>query len=273
MNYRNQLQNLYYQLFGEHLFTSLNKLPVFIRKQIIRKNYGERIWNEYPIIKATDNTELLFIHIPKCGGTSVANSIGIDEIRHIPVSVFYTTDKQRFDNAFVFSVLRNPLERIASILMHFNGSQFAKAREKKIFKKCKISDENIYESVNKYLDDSKFLKKLYSNSEPGRSGFSVSQYDYVASKENLIVGNLFLIEKMGYLVSLLSEKLGGEVEIMHNNKSFRENNDFITKKMEDKARALLPKDYYIYDSLLESGGVILNHSAEFKAITEGLKAL
>ena len=273
MNYRHLYQNLYYQIFGEHLFTTLNKLPEYIKRKIIIKNYAQRIWNEYPIIKSSDNLEILFIHIPKCGGTSIANSLGIDEIRHIPSSVFCITNKKRFDKAFVFSLIRNPLERIASIIMHFNGSQFAKTQEKEIFDKYIISEENITESIMRYFEDSKFRKKLYSNSEPGRSGFSVNQIDYITSKENLIVGNLFLLEKMDYLTSILSEKLGKKIQVMHSNKSHRKNCQFITKKLEDKARSKLPKDYYIYDFLLDTGGFIADNSKEYKGMVKGLKAL
>lgn len=55
----------------------------------------------------------LFIHIPKCGGTSVENQIGIFH-GHRSVIYFRAADRALFDRAFKFGLVRNPYDRLVS---------------------------------------------------------------------------------------------------------------------------------------------------------------
>jgi hypothetical protein len=55
----------------------------------------------------------LFVHIPKCGGTSVENQIGVFH-GHRSAVYFRAADRAFFDRAFTFTLVRNPYDRLVS---------------------------------------------------------------------------------------------------------------------------------------------------------------
>lgn len=55
----------------------------------------------------------IFIHIPKCGGTSVENQIEVFH-GHRSAVYFRTCDRAFFDRAFTFTLVRNPYDRLVS---------------------------------------------------------------------------------------------------------------------------------------------------------------
>ncbi|MEE3358454.1 MAG: sulfotransferase family 2 domain-containing protein [Pseudomonadota bacterium] len=57
--------------------------------------------------------EVLFIHVPKTGGTSLANSLSLP-YGHIPASRYWANNPERFENSFSFAFVRNPWDRLYS---------------------------------------------------------------------------------------------------------------------------------------------------------------
>lgn len=55
----------------------------------------------------------LFVHIPKCGGTSVENQIGVFH-GHRSAVYFRAADRAFFARAFKFTLVRNPYDRLVS---------------------------------------------------------------------------------------------------------------------------------------------------------------
>jgi hypothetical protein len=55
----------------------------------------------------------LFVHIPKCGGTSVENQIGVFH-GHRSAVYFRAADRELFARAFKFTLVRNPYDRLVS---------------------------------------------------------------------------------------------------------------------------------------------------------------
>lgn len=67
----------------------------------------------------------IFVHIPKCGGTSVLAAIGAPTTGrcHAPWHEYANTNNWMFDNFFKFSVIRNPIARLESAFHYVrNGS-------------------------------------------------------------------------------------------------------------------------------------------------------
>lgn len=61
------------------------------------------------------NGTFIFIHINKTGGTSVANAIGLPMKSHLQVKeVLSIIGNEKFKNAFVFSIVRNPWDKVVS---------------------------------------------------------------------------------------------------------------------------------------------------------------
>lgn len=63
--------------------------------------------------KLDDGRELIFIHVPKTGGTSLAEAMGV-QCGHIPVSRYKFRNADRFSKAFSFAFVRNPWDRLFS---------------------------------------------------------------------------------------------------------------------------------------------------------------
>jgi hypothetical protein len=55
----------------------------------------------------------IFVHIPKCGGTSVENQIGVFH-GHRSAVYFRAADRAFFERAFKFTLVRNPYDRLVS---------------------------------------------------------------------------------------------------------------------------------------------------------------
>ena len=63
--------------------------------------------------------KLLFIHIPKTGGTSITKAFGLKEIHHLNLQYYegQLKDKmERLEDYFKFTFVRNPYDRYASAL-------------------------------------------------------------------------------------------------------------------------------------------------------------
>lgn len=71
----------------------------------------------------------IFVHIPKCGGTSVENQIGVFH-GHRSAVYFRAADRAFFARAFKFTLVRNPYDRLVSgfhYLKHHATAPLARA--------------------------------------------------------------------------------------------------------------------------------------------------
>ena len=251
------LQDCYFRTFGEHFFTTLARSKPSVSKTLVKLNYGDRAWNTYPISKCADGRELLFIHIPKCGGTSVAHALGWPYNRHLSTSAFLFSDPERFAKAEFFAVFRNPLERLGSNLMHMENKGRSKQidnREEKLFAELGITSENLPQQIRKLLTDRSY-QKIYQGTNGGRSGFSVMQSDYVTQHGKLLVPNLFTLDRMDLVGEWLTEQVGKPIEIPRKNASRQRSPLEEDKELEAIARERLAPDYAVYDFVRKHGAV------------------
>lgn len=93
----------------------------FGRKQLMRyesiKNIG------YPFRPYMDKSSVLFIHIPKCAGTSVLKMLGDEaEYRtHVPAYIYKEANKHKYENYVKFSIIRNPWDRLYSTYTYLSS--------------------------------------------------------------------------------------------------------------------------------------------------------
>ena len=247
------LQDLYYRSLNEHLFETLSRARPIIANAIVRANYGSRPWTEYPIPQTRDGRPLIFIHIPKCGGTSVANALGYSQIRHLPASAFYLSDKGKFDSSRLFTVIRDPVDRLGSVLMHIQ-------RERQDIDDPGVREENLSQHVSNVLVDRAARRKFFLSTKAGRAGFSVHQYDYLTLNNRLLVKNIFLLNRIDVLEEWLSDQVGHPIRIAHKNASGRKRTHQPDKNLLDLARREIPGDFALYDMVSASGGYVLEDS-------------
>jgi hypothetical protein len=88
-------------------------LPKKIRDYIERKRYPEMDpKNAY--LRMFDQTQTLFIHIPKTAGTSVSQAIYGEQPWHHSISTYHKLNSNKAKTYFKFAFVRNPFDRLYS---------------------------------------------------------------------------------------------------------------------------------------------------------------
>lgn len=72
--------------------------------------------NGYPYRAYANRHRLVFVHIPKTGGTSILDALGasLNDRMHINWRIYRHANKYRFNQYYKFAVVRNPYERTLS---------------------------------------------------------------------------------------------------------------------------------------------------------------
>lgn len=86
--------------------------PRPVRDHIIRRRHSG-IWNQIGC-----DTDLVLVHFPKTGGTSLAVALYGRPVNHYPLRVWRSADPVRFATCRPISVLREPAERLLSAIRH-----------------------------------------------------------------------------------------------------------------------------------------------------------
>lgn len=85
-------------------------------KRIIKSSLNrlKRIQQIHSVPPAYYFSNLIFIHIPKNGGTSVMNNLFGFVLPHVPLHVYYRSDKNFTAQAFKLAISRHPYSRFIS---------------------------------------------------------------------------------------------------------------------------------------------------------------
>lgn len=195
---------------------------------------------------------LLFIHIPKTGGSMIEDSIKkktpetlfnprgptLDFPNNItPQHQFYTTIYKfrhkldiNFDNIKIFSVVRNPYDRIISDLFHYG-----------LIKK-NFTAEQVYNVIkNKYL----YRNNLDNHNEP--------QYKYIVDENSELIKNIkiFRTETLNESNDDLSKFVGFNINIQKKgiNKDY---SNYLNKDSISLINIFYKKDFELFNYKLES---------------------
>lgn len=196
---------------------------------------------------------LLFIHIPKTGGTVIENELkklynetlfGTSFLLDYPYNTvnyqhqFYSTIynyKNRlnidFNNIKIFSIVRNPYDRIISDLLWWG----------KI--KKDYTSEQVYDVIiNNYLNK---VNELDNHAVP--------QYKFITDENCQIIKNIkiFRTEKLNESNNELNKFLGCNINIQQNNVS-KDYSKYLNKDSIRIINNLYKKDFEIFDYKLKS---------------------
>ncbi|WP_111495784.1 sulfotransferase family 2 domain-containing protein [Marinobacter bohaiensis] len=71
---------------------------------------------EFPYSPYNKRHNCIFIHIPKVAGTSITEALGDRRAKrnHLPWYVYYTANRNFFENSYKFAFVRNPWDRAVS---------------------------------------------------------------------------------------------------------------------------------------------------------------
>ena len=160
--------------------------------------------------RSLDHQQLIFIHIPKCAGSSLGTALaGTDIIGHYPWEVYRNYDAKKFENHLKFAVLRDPIERfISAYSFLLNGGKGGVDMRSQDIIRAKSTDIN--EFVQKHFDKKLMFDIIHF----------VPQHNFVTDYENkLMVDLLFPLNKMERGIEILKKELGRDLSIDHVNKT------------------------------------------------------
>lgn len=131
-----------------------NSLYPLNRQKIVKvyKNLlGSFFYN--PFTPQMIEKKILFVHIPKTGGTSVATALIGKPTGHPYLYEFYNVNKKYSKNFFKFCIVRNPFDRLVSAYTHI-AERECNIEFKVLFKRLDI------QSFNDLIDCMSNSKKL-----------------------------------------------------------------------------------------------------------------
>lgn len=180
----------------------------------------------------SDRYRFIFIHVPKCAGTSVRAAVlpyhdadsrflktvghhqelGEIDYRHLPLNLLRSIDFEAFEKLNVyqsFALLRDPFQRFRSALAQrakmYLGKEFAQ-----------LSEDEIRIEIDKII--------TYLHSEPRFIApdfihFS-RQSEFVQIDEERLVHNLFPVERLDLFATALGQHIGtNNLQVGHANKT------------------------------------------------------
>lgn len=246
---------------GRDAFEVAMKLPNGVSERV-SVYWGRRAWPISVLGRTVAGKELVFVHIPKCAETSIARAFGRHEIGHYPAFMLRGADPARWRQAVKFTVVREPVERLRSAIVHFAKSEFANRHERAIAHKAGLPD-----AWNEVLEDvllSKYRwRQFFAGTGPGRSGFTVPQVDWLRCGNRIVVDRVYSIERLGDLEQWLSELVDSEVRLRVANQS----NWVTTKSLvaDDRLRELVygryRRDVELWRNIQREGGVLFGNSS------------
>ncbi|WP_170399812.1 sulfotransferase family 2 domain-containing protein [Ruegeria arenilitoris] len=180
----------------------------------------------------SDRYRFIFIHIPKCAGTSVRNAVlpfhdadsrflktvehhpelGEIDFRHLPLSLLRELDHEAFDKLESYesyALLRDPFQRFRSAMAQrakmYLGKEFAQ-----------LDDKDIRDEIGKVIT---YLQSEPAVIAPDYVHFA-RQSIFVETDGRRMVRNLYPVERMDCFVSDLARHIGTDtLEIGHANRT------------------------------------------------------
>lgn len=84
-------------------------------KNIIKKNLLKAIGVKNPYSNVEDENKVIYVHIPKTGGNAVMSSLfNCSGVGHDYIEAYYKFDRDKFNEYFKFTIVRNPYTRFNS---------------------------------------------------------------------------------------------------------------------------------------------------------------
>lgn len=220
----------------------VNKSAIKIKTIAFLKSlFGKRVIYqllERKYIEIYKRNKILFIHIPKAAGTSIANVLYGKRNGHLKASfVKIKMGELLYSEKYSFTVTRNPYDRLIS------AYRFARQGRTK---DGAIADPEFYQAPI-FETFEGFIKKWLTHQDLNLlDPVFQPQYSFVFDdNEQLLVDGLFKMESMEELEKVLSERLKKEVKIGKKNKSQIKIETVYTPQLEEIVYGLYKKDFIL----------------------------
>lgn len=209
-------------------------IPEYLREslQILK---GKKIYTD-----EFNKTKSIFIHIPKCAGTSIGEAIyGDKKIGHYTAEDFFYINKSKFNNYYKFTVIRDPLDRCYSAF-HYLKSE-------KCTKNDKIFCDNY---LLKYLNfDDFILNGLAKNNNILNYIHFKPQINFIILYGRLSVNHIFLLENLNDNFFYLQKKFLIDTKLKRLNKTTNTKKKNINIESKKKLYEIYREDFYLYSKV------------------------
>lgn len=207
-------------------------IPLWLKEIILTKI--KNIKNPYT--KYDDKYQCIFIHIPKAAGISVSKALFDTNIGHRKIKYFEIFDKNKFNNYFKFTFVRNPWSRIVSA---YNFLKLGGRNEvDKKWAKNNLAEFNTFESFILSLKDKKQAKKIL------KWQHFTPQYEYICDDRlNIKVDFVGRLKNINEDYKYIKNKIGAEGRLQHLNKSdHRDYKEYYTEETRNIVYNIYRKD-------------------------------
>lgn len=183
---------------------------------------------------------VIFVHIPKAAGTSVAEAVIGRRAGHYYAQEIRRAMGNTFDSLFKFSVVRNPYARLASAyyFAKIGGGQKGAVRPDPAY------SSELFSSFDRFVKG--WLP--YQNLDEINILFR-PQHLFVADAGNVIVDYVGKIENPSELEGVLSEKLGRPIVIGRSNAGYVSSRytDLYDEESRQIVRSIYKSDFELFD--------------------------
>lgn len=189
------------------------KTVLFFKLFFGKKIVGRLLINKY--LKTYKKTGIIFIHIPKAAGTSIANAIYGKRNGHLMAFVVKNALKSDYDKLFSFSVSRDPYSRLVSSYRFATQGQT---------KDGAIANPNLYLG-EEFKDFETFVTKWLVNQKLEElDNVFKPQHLFVFKDKTCLVDKLYTLDNLSPLEQELSARTGKDVQILKKNISNKNSN-------------------------------------------------
>ena len=191
------------------------------------------------------NKKIIFVHIPKCGGTTIErafgllnpnNGYGINKGKAMQHYIWKhyknELDGNIFNNYFKFSIVRNPYTRFIS--------EYYWCVTPKVGHKGKQSIDNFISYCKKIVDRGQYNETIYHD-------HFMPQYLYIYDdKNNLKVNKLFKFENYPVIHKFMLDKYN--IKTAHHGKgSYGKEKIILTKSQKERIYNIYKQDFIIFN--------------------------
>lgn len=187
-------------------------------------------------LQGSDGKEIIFIHVPKTAGTSIATMLGRKAL-HIPLSRYYTWNRDRAGAAWKFAVVRDPAERLHSA---YNYLYFSIGANESLDVRWSTEVLSRIKSFEDFLDlmfDASFKTRImrWTHFRPQLHWMRPEP------KQEIAIDRVLRFEALDKGIEELSQQLGQTLTLPHLRMPRRER---LTKPLSDRHHELIRRLYW-----------------------------
>lgn len=147
----------------------LNLVPDQDRQAVVKAIIGSSLYRT-----CFDDRRCIFVHIPKCAGSSLAQGLlGQRNIGHIPIYWHQLASPERFDSYFKFAFVRNPWDRLVSAYLYLQRGGAARR------------DRDWSRMVQRFAGFEQFVEQWLSPENARRSLLFLPQHEFIRDRFGL----------------------------------------------------------------------------------------